>query len=101
MEFDPSEGTVNGKATSTWARLIRKIFEVDALQCPICNSEMRVIAFITQYQVTRNILKHIGEETARPPPLKPNVNRITIPESDFGDFIPPIESYFQDPEYPI
>ena len=61
--------TINGKVSSSWARLIKKIFEIDPLQCPVCKTEMRIIAFITDYQEVRKIFKYIGKETIRPPPL--------------------------------
>ncbi|MBM3285170.1 MAG: hypothetical protein FJY81_04795 [Candidatus Aminicenantes bacterium] len=34
-----------------WAEMIRKVFEVDPLVCPQCQSQMRIIAFITDYAV--------------------------------------------------
>ena len=71
-----------GKASSAWARLIRKIFEVDPLQCPHCHNEMKIIAFITDWQEVRKILKHIGEETIRPPPFNHSlVNQPELTES--------------------
>src|SRR3989304_252026 len=60
------------------ACLIHRIFEVNPLRCIKCGGNMRGIAciersenfaFITDYQTTKSILKHIGEETIRPPPL--------------------------------
>jgi len=44
-------------------------FEIDPLQCQVFKVEKRIIAFITDYQEVRKILKHIVEETIRPPPL--------------------------------
>ena len=44
-------------------------FEINPLQCPVCKAEMRIIAFITDYQEVRKIFKYIGKETIRPPPL--------------------------------
>ncbi|MGK5091768.1 hypothetical protein WDW89_07085 [Deltaproteobacteria bacterium TL4] len=51
---------------------------------------MRIIAFITDYQEVKKILKHIGEETQRAPPLLP-VATVSKLEFDFGDYIPPDE----------
>ena len=34
------------KCRSAWARLIRKIYEVEPLVCPQCQHTMRIIAFI-------------------------------------------------------
>ncbi|MCP4297509.1 MAG: hypothetical protein GY786_18070 [Proteobacteria bacterium] len=35
---------------------------------------MRIISFITDYQEVIKILRHIGEETIRPPPFLPEEN---------------------------
>ena len=53
-----------------WARLIRKIYEVDPLICPKCQGAMRVIGSIEDPSVIRAILEHLGLwlAIARPPP---------------------------------
>ena len=53
-----------------WARLIRKIYEVDPLVCPKCRGTMRIISFIEDPSVIRAILSHLGLwlARARPPP---------------------------------
>src|SRR3990172_4945504 len=86
-----------GRASSTWARLIHRIFEVNSLQCIKCGGNMRIVAFITGYQSSKRILKHIGGETVRPPPLKANIPTANIPDTVFWDSITPIESYFHNP----
>jgi hypothetical protein len=43
-----------------WARLIRKIYEVDPLVCPQCQGNMRIIAFIEDATLIQVILKHLG-----------------------------------------
>ncbi|MCP4294270.1 MAG: hypothetical protein GY786_01545 [Proteobacteria bacterium] len=47
---------------------------------------MRIISFITDYQEVIKILRHIGEETIRPPPFLPEENMELIYETatDFG-----------------
>ena len=54
----------------SWARLIQKIYEVDPLICPKCKGTMRVISFIENAQVIRDILKHLRLwlVRSRPPP---------------------------------
>ena len=47
-------------ASSTWARLIHKVYEVDPLECPRCKGPMRVIALIDDKAVIRKILAHLG-----------------------------------------
>jgi hypothetical protein len=54
----------------SWARLIQKIYEVDPLVCPKCQGTMRIISFIEDPSVIRDILNHLGLwlARARPPP---------------------------------
>jgi hypothetical protein len=54
----------------SWARLLRRILEVDPLLCPDCGAEMRVVAVITDPAVVDRILLHLDERgpDARAPP---------------------------------
>jgi hypothetical protein len=55
------EPTADQKAyQKTWAMLLRKVFEVDPLVCPKCQSPMKVISVITDGAVIRKILDHLG-----------------------------------------
>ena len=45
------------EARSTWARLIKKIFEADPLLCK-CGGRMRIVSFITDPRVVDRILRH-------------------------------------------
>ena len=57
----------------SWARLIKRIYEVDPLLCPSCGGAMKVIAFITEHEVVDAILRHLerGEaKEARGPPRR-------------------------------
>jgi hypothetical protein len=60
------------RAKAAWARLIRKVYEADPLQCPKCKGPMRVIALIDHPGVIRHILEHLGpwapEAPERGPP---------------------------------
>ena len=56
--------------------LLARIYEAFPLNCPICHSQMRIIAFINDTTTLHKILNHIGESTqppktaqARGPPL--------------------------------
>ena len=93
------EAKGKGKASSTWARLIQKIFEIGPLLCPKCGKEMKLIAFITEYSETKKILKHIGEETQRAPPLSPTTISANETDGWYGDYIPSDDVYFHDEEY--
>ena len=66
----------------SWARLIKKIYEIDPLICPKCGGNMRIIAFIEDYKVVRKILDWLGIDEfkrGRPPP------GITTP-NEFDDY---------------
>jgi len=70
-------------ARSAWARLIRKVYEADPLECQKCHGPMRIIALIDDPPVVRRILEHLGlwqpEAMERSPPLPPEawpLNRV-------------------------
>ena len=44
----------------TWARLIRKVYEADPLECPKCKGPTRVIALLEAAAVIRRILEHLA-----------------------------------------
>ena len=64
------------RAKTAWARLIRKVYESDPLECPRCKSPMRVIALIEDPVVVRAILVHLGrwqpKALERAPPVPPS-----------------------------
>ena len=68
-------------ARSAWARLIRKVYEADPLECPKCHGPMRIIALIDDPPVVRRILEHLGlwqpEAMERSPPLPPEAWPLT------------------------
>jgi hypothetical protein len=43
-----------------WARLLRRSFEADVLECPRCQGRLRVLAVITEREPVRRILAHLG-----------------------------------------
>ena len=57
------------RARLTWAALIKKVYEIDPLLCPFCGSQMKIIAFITEYPTMCRILEHIQMPSQRPEPL--------------------------------
>jgi hypothetical protein len=63
----------NKSCSKSWARLIKKIYEVDPLTCSNCGGSMRIIAFIEDYKVIKKILSWLGIDEAkrdRPPPKR-------------------------------
>jgi len=73
----------NKSCSKSWARLIKKIYEVDPLTCTNCGGSMRIIAFIEDYKVIKKILDWLGIyefKRDRPPPKRLSVTDL------FDDF---------------
>ena len=54
-----------------WARLIRRVYEVDPLVCSNCGGEMRIVSVILEHRIITRILGHLarkGIEAGRGPP---------------------------------
>jgi len=49
---------------ASWARLLRKIFEVDPLLCT-CGAQMKIVSFITEPRVVDRILRHLASEACK------------------------------------
>jgi hypothetical protein len=67
------DDSYNKGCSKSWARLIKKIYEVDPLTCPKCGGDMRIIAFIEDYNVIKKILDWLGIDEFRrdrPPPKR-------------------------------
>jgi hypothetical protein len=54
----------------SWAELMRRVFEVDVLECPSCGGRMKVLATIHPPHATRAILECLSLP-ARAPPIAP------------------------------
>ena len=53
------------EARSTWARLVRIIFETDPLTCGACGARMRIVSFLTDPRVVDRILRHRESERCK------------------------------------
>lgn len=53
---------------TTWANLLQRVFEIDALRCPGCGGRMRVLSAIMDPDVARRILECL-KLPARAPPV--------------------------------
>ena len=51
-------GTVPNSRRASWARLLKKIFEVDPLLCPRCRVPLELVSVITEPKVVDRILAH-------------------------------------------
>jgi len=57
--------------SKSWRECIKKVYEADPLTCPRCGGQMKIISFITDPQVIRHILEHLGlwvQKSSRDPP---------------------------------
>jgi hypothetical protein len=57
-------------AAYLWAALLARIYAVLPLICPVCGSEMRLIAAVAEREPVRRMLRHI-DEPALPTPVSP------------------------------
>ena len=72
-------------ASKSWAALIKRIFEVDPLTCPVCQGDMKIKAFVTDTLEVARFLKSLGIPLfEKPSSIKPNA---------------PPETLIPDPEY--
>ena len=53
------EVRVSTPRSRSWARLMRRIFEVDPLLCPQCQVEMKVVSVIQEVAVVDRLLRHL------------------------------------------
>ena len=51
----------------SWARLLKRVFDLDLQHCPNCGGELKIIAAIQEPPVIEKILTHL-ELQARAPP---------------------------------
>ena len=80
----PKDGEVPGVAASgvqceaetvqvwpgriSWARLLKRVFDIDMQHCPNCGAgELRIIAAILERPVIEKILAHLGLDPQPPP----------------------------------
>ena len=57
-------------ARVSWAKLLKRVFELDLEHCPNCGGELKIIAPILEQPVIEKILTHLGLQ-ARAPPRAP------------------------------
>lgn len=76
------------KATpsSTWAACIKRIFEINPLECPRCKSQMRIVAFLTDEREILKIADALRIPRAQAPPKMRRP-----PTKEYCDEIPPYD----------
>ena len=54
-------------ARMSWARLLKRVFDIDIKRCPNCGGALKIIAAIEDPPVIVKILCHLGLSTRAPP----------------------------------
>ncbi len=54
-------------ARMSWARLLKRVFDIDVEHCPHCGGNLKIIAAIEDPSVITKILDHLGLATRAPP----------------------------------
>ncbi len=66
----PTVRAMPAPARLGWARLLKRVFDIDLEHCPQCGGAFRIIAAIEEPAVIARILTHLGLP-ARAPPRSP------------------------------
>ena len=63
-----SEGShAQGAPRMSWARLLKRVFDIDVEHCPNCGGALKIIAAIEDPPLIVKILSHLGLPTRAPP----------------------------------
>jgi len=61
-------GCAHGRpARISWARLLKRVFQIDIEHCPNCGGQLKIIAAILESAVLERILTHLGLQARAPP----------------------------------
>ena len=63
-------------ARLSWARLLKRVFQIDVERCPACGGTLKIIAAIVEPPVIVRILAHLGLPT-RAPRVRPRAASIS------------------------
>ena len=63
LEEDPPR-----KPSPFWASNIKRVYEIDPLECPKCGAQMKIVAFIHKLSEIKKLTKHLGISDWKPPP---------------------------------
>jgi hypothetical protein len=66
LSSPPPETAPSPFSRYDWAELLRRVFSIDVLRCEHCGNPRRLIALITDLDVARRILIHLGLDCEAP-----------------------------------
>ena len=81
QEDDGLTGVQRRARRREWARLIKRIYEIDPLKCSSCGGSMRIISVMLERKVITKILGHLarkGITSGRAPPEQ-KAHSISVP----------------------
>jgi len=83
IEDDPAYVPAKG-----WVEMIRKVYELDPLECPSCGGQMKIISFIEDPQVIDKIIRHLELtfEAERPPPPHHVQQELLMAAEESGEY---------------
>ena len=61
--LDEVQTPAERRAAMTWAKRLKRVFDIDIETCSNCGGDVRIIACIEDPEVTRRILTHLGDHT--------------------------------------
>lgn len=67
FDTDDTASNTPGSVRISWAKLLKRVFDIDVKRCPHCGADMRIIAAILESSAITKILKHLGLPTRAPP----------------------------------
>jgi hypothetical protein len=79
---------------SSWAACIKRVYEIDPLECPKCKAQMRIIAFIQDAHSIKDIMKAQGIPDFQAPPPIPKF----IDTAEALDELPSYDSFEPAPD---
>jgi hypothetical protein len=79
---------------SSWGACIKRIYEIDPLECPTCKAQMQIIAFIQDAHSIKDIMKAQGIPDFQAPPPIPKF----IDASEAIDELPSYDSIEPSPD---
>jgi hypothetical protein len=97
-EVEIIEAAEKRRKNKYWARLIQKIFLIDVMCCPQCNSEMKIISFIQNQPTIKKILDHLDLRSNHDPPVPKTPPILNNQDIVFEDYIPSVDDYIRDPD---
>ena len=70
VEKEPADEHMQRPRRMSWARLLKRVFDIDIERCPQCGGKLKIIAAIEEPALIERILTHLGL-SAQPPPRAP------------------------------